>query len=168
MIRLLIDKLGDGHKDLFLKIDIMNNDVQIADSYFLFDFLEISDRDFNKIPDREGERLKYGASRLLEFWKTRIKKMQKGDMSFIPFDLSDQYVGGLQLEKTRMGFKTRFVSTDKIVGSEIGISNLDSLINERVIEFKKSNSDEWLIGEDAIYTGLDWSVKELLQSSIVS
>jgi len=160
MIRLMIDKLGDGHKDLFLKVDTMVNSVKVADSYYLFGFLEFSDKDFKNISDQDGERLKYGASQLIEFWRARIQKLERGQKTFIPFDLSDQYIGGLQLEKTKLGFKTRLVFTDKIEGSEVGISNLDKLINDRNIEFE-SEDNEWLIGEDTIYKGLEWSLKEL-------
>ncbi|MCZ8023618.1 MAG: hypothetical protein O9294_17775 [Cytophagales bacterium] len=160
MIRLLIDKLGDGHKDLFLKIDVMVNHVEIADSYFLFDFLEISEHDYKKLPDGEGARLKFGAKKLIEFWKERIKKVERGQKTFMPFDLSDQCIGGLQLEKVKLGFKTQLVFTDKIVGPEVGIYNLDNLIADREIEFQTLDNNEWLIGEEAIYSGLDWSLKE--------
>jgi len=139
----------------------MVNCVEIADSYFLFDFLEISDKDFNNLSDQDGERLKYGARQLIKFWRTRIQKTERGQRTFIPFDLSDQCIGGLQLEKTKLGFKTRLVFTDKIVGSGVGISNLDELIDDRKIEFEFKDN-EWLIGEDAIYKGLEWSLKELM------
>jgi len=40
MIRLIIDKLGNAHNDLFFKIDAIPSIIKIADSYFLYDFLK--------------------------------------------------------------------------------------------------------------------------------
>ena len=139
----------------------MNNYVKIADSYFLFDFLEISSNDFIDTANNDGEHLRFGAERLIEYWKDRILKIDKGEKVFIPFDFSDQYIGGLQLEKVKLGFKTRFVYSDKIVGPETVKSNLDTLINDREIKFKNTDSNEWLISEEGILKGLDWSLNEL-------
>lgn len=48
-MRLIIDPLGDGHHDLFLKIDVMPSQIKIANSYYLFDFLEISQEEIKAI-----------------------------------------------------------------------------------------------------------------------
>ncbi len=43
MIRLIIVKLGNGHDDFFLKIDLIPSCSRTADSCYLSDFLEIDD-----------------------------------------------------------------------------------------------------------------------------
>jgi hypothetical protein len=162
MIRVIIDKLGSGHHDLFLKIDAMPEYSLTADSYYLFDFLEISDSEFEKLNLKEGETLKYGTIELLKYWIERIRKIEKGQQTFIPFDLWDEYVGGLLLEKTKLGFKTKRVYSDKIHGYGIGKSNLDNQIANNSVNFIKEGQTEWLIGEVALLKGLDWSIKELI------
>lgn len=161
MIRLIIDKLGSGHSDLFLKIDATPEHVEIADSYFLFDFLEISDEDFKKLDFQNNQALKYGVIELLNYWKARIKGIDKGQKKFIPFDLSDKYIGGLMIEKTKLGFKTKVVCTDKIQGFSIAKSSLDEQIVSNKIEFEDSIDKNWLINEESFYNGIDWSINEL-------
>ena len=161
MIRLIVDKLGSGHHDLFLKIDAMPEHVQIADSYFVFDFLEISDEKYKKMNFQDNQALIYGIIELLNYWKVRIRGIEKGQKKFIPFDLSDQYIGGLMIEKTKLGFKAKIVCTDKIQGLSIGKSNLDEQIFNNKIDFEDSTDKEWLISEESFFYGLDWSINEL-------
>ncbi len=66
MIRLIIDKYGDAHHNLFLKIDGVPSTVKIADSYFLCDFLEISDEEIEKLNLQEGEIVKYCTLELIK------------------------------------------------------------------------------------------------------
>jgi len=98
---------------------------------------------------------------LLNYWTDRIKTIEQGQNKFIPFDFSDQYVGGLMLERAKKGFKVKLVLTLKIEGHDVSKSNLDKQITDQKIEFEDSNPTEWLISEEGIYNGLDWSKKEL-------
>ena len=162
MIRLIIDKYGDAHNNLFLKIDGMPSVVKIADSYFLYDFLEISDKEIEKLNLKEGEIIKYAALELIKYWKEKIKSIQRGDKKFIPFDLSDEYIGGLLLEKIKLGFKIKTVFTDEIQGYSISKSYLDNLLDEHNVKLIE-DSNEWLIGEDTLYKGLEWSEQEIIK-----
>lgn len=159
MVRLFIDKLGSGHQDLFLKINVTSENIAVADSYYLFDFLEISDEEYSKMNFQENQALKYSAHELLKFWKSRLEGIERGQKKFLPFDLSDQYIGGLMVESKKLGFKTTHVYTDKIVGSSVSKSNLDEIILN--IVFEKSLSSEWLIGYESFFKGLEWSINEL-------
>jgi hypothetical protein len=161
MIRIIVDKLGSGHHDLFLKIDTIPDYSKTADSYYLFDFLEISDSEFEKLNLKEDEILKYGTVELLKYWIDRIKHIEKGQRTFIPFDLWDEYIGGLLLEKTKLGFKTKIVYSDKIHGYGVSKSNLDNQIADNNVNFIEEGQAEWLIGEEALFNGLYWSIKEL-------
>jgi hypothetical protein len=150
MIRLIIDKLGNGHDDLFLKIDLMPSYAKTADSYYLFDFLEITDI----------QSLQHGVVELLNYWVDRIRSIERGHRKFIPFDLSDEYIGGLMLERTKLGFKIKIVYTDKIHGYGVSKTNLDKRIDDNKIDFLEEEQAEWLIGEDTLFNGLNWSIKE--------
>lgn len=163
MIRLFIDKLGTGHSDLFLKIAALPEHVVIADRYFLFDFLEISDEKLKLLNVEDNHALKYGVIELLNYWKVRITGIKKGVKKFIPFDLSDQYIGGLMIEKTKLGIKTKYVYTDKIQGFTITKSNLDKEILSNNIQFEDCADKEWLINEESLLNGLDWSINELIE-----
>lgn len=76
-MRLIIDPLGDGHHDLFLKIDLIPSQLKIADSYYLFDFLEISQEEIKAIKQQQMTPIAYGALRLIEYWANRILSMSK-------------------------------------------------------------------------------------------
>jgi hypothetical protein len=161
MIRIIIDKLGSGHDDMFLEIDLMPSYSKTADSYYLFDFLEISESDVERIKVNDDEPLKYGTVKLLEYWIDRIRTIDRGHKRFIPFDLWDEYIGGLMLEKTKLGFKTKIVYTNEIHGYGVSISNLDKQIDDNEIQFSEEAEIEWLIAEDALFTGLNRSLNDL-------
>lgn len=136
----------------------MPSRVLIADSYYLFDFLEISEEDLRKTIQEHGHGSSFAASRLIEYWVDRIGKIEKGQQVFIVFDLSDQYISGLLLKKTKRGFQTTGVYTNEICGG-VSYSNLDQALNG--VSLKQNNESEWLIGEDALFTGLNWSISQL-------
>jgi hypothetical protein len=161
MIRLIIDKLGDGNNDLFLKVDSMPSYLKTADSYYLKDFLEIEDTVFENLKSEDV--IRYDANLLVDYWHDRIKTIEKKQPTFIPFDLWDEYIGGLLFEKIKLGIKVKMVSTDKIHGYEVTKSNLDRLIEERRIEFNEEEMSEWLMGIDVIFNGLKWSKDEILK-----
>lgn len=163
MIRLIIDKCSSGHNDLFLKIDAIPEHFEIADSYYLFDFLEISDGNFKKFGFQDDKALKHGVIELLKYWSIRIKSIEKRQKKFIPFDLSDQYVGGLMIEKTRLGYKIKIVYTSMIQGFTIAKSSLDEQILNNRIEFEDRTDKEWIISEESLFNGLDWSINELIK-----
>ena len=161
MIRLIIDKLGSGHNDLFLKIDLMPSFSRTADSYYLLDFLEIDDFEIEKLKISDDSILSFGAIKLLDYWTNRIKTIEKGQAKFIPFDLWDEYIGGLRIEKTKLGYKVNLISTDKIHGYGVGKSNLDKQIEDSKLTFIEDEKAEWLISEQALFQGLEWSKSEL-------
>jgi len=151
-MRLIIDKLGNGHHDLFLKIDILPAYSQSADSYYLSDFLEITGSEDN---------LKYIATEFLKYWKARIESIRIGESKFIPFDLSDEYLGGLMIKKTKIGYKITIVHTRNIHGYGVTVSNIDEQIKDKNIQFEASENQEWVISEEVIFQGLDWSLSEI-------
>jgi len=161
MIRIIIDRLGSGSKDMFLKIDAVPNYSKNADSYYLFDFLEIKDDRFTKLNLKDAQVLKYVAIELLKYWKERISNIKKEKQTFLPFDISDEYVGGLLLEKSKLGFIVKIVFTDQIHGYGINKSNIERQLIDKNIEFIFDGEKSWLIGEEAIINGLDWSLNEL-------
>jgi hypothetical protein len=161
MIRLIIDTYGGSHNNIFVIIDSNPWQIKIVDSFFLFDFLEISDTELKDLNLSEEQSFKFGVTAFLNFWANRIKSIETGQSKFIPFDLSDQYVEGFWLEKVKNNFKLKLVWTKEIQGNSIGKSNLDERINDGKVTFSESESEEWLISEEGIFNGLDWSLKEI-------
>jgi hypothetical protein len=161
MVRLLIDKLGSGHDDLFLKIDLIPSYSRTADSYYLSDFLEIDDSEIESLKRSDDSILSFSAIKLLDYWAERIRSIEKGQVKFIPFDLWDEYIGGLEIEKTKLGYKIKLSSTDKIHGYGVGKSNLDEQIEVNKLTFTEDKKAQWLISEQALFDGLEWSKNEL-------
>ena len=163
MVRIFVDKLGSGHYDIFLKIDNLPTYTKTGDSYYLHDFLEISDEQLKNNNIKDGQILNYATIKLIDFWISRIDKAEKGTDIFLPFDFQDEYVGGLLLQETAVGFKIKVVYSDKVHSYEINKSIFDQVIAERQIHFIDEEKVEWLIGQDQIYHGLEWSKNELMK-----
>jgi hypothetical protein len=161
MIRIIVDKLGSGHDDIFLKIDNLPTYTKIGDSYYLLDFLEISDEELKDNHIEDGHALNYATTKLIDYWNYRIGKAKKGTEIFLPFDFQDEYVGGLLLMETSFGFKTKIVYSDKVHSYEVNKSVFDKVVDDRQIEFIDEEKAEWLISHDQIYKGLEWSKTEL-------
>ncbi|MEZ5148065.1 MAG: hypothetical protein R2759_13635 [Bacteroidales bacterium] len=106
MIRIIVDKLGSGHDDPFLKIDNFPTYTKTGDSYYLLDFLEINEDELNNIEIENEQVLNFATTKLIDYWNSRIGKTKKGTDIFLPFDFQDEYVGGLLLRETTQGFKT--------------------------------------------------------------
>jgi hypothetical protein len=152
MIRLLIDKLGSGHKDLFLKIDAMPNSLFVADSYYLFDFVKATKNDVS-VADI--------ALQLLDYWTEKMVSIKKGDIQFLPFDLCDEYIGGFEITKTKLGYKIKRVFTDKIAVFEVDSATLDAVIATKKVTYSYDENETWLLSETALQEGFEWSIQEL-------
>lgn len=163
MIRLIIDKLGTGHDDLFLKIDVTPSFSRTADSYYLFDFLEISDAEIDEQENSGTSILSFGAIKLIDYWTERIQSIEKGQVKFIPFDLWDEYIGGFEIEKSKLGYNIKLVSTEKLRGYAVSKSTIDAQIAEINFNFSQDIEAVWLIEEQALFDGLEWSKNELIQ-----
>jgi|688.fasta_scaffold1048350_2 hypothetical protein len=161
MIRIIVDKLGSGHDDIFLKIDNIPTYTKTGDSYYLLDFLEISDEELKNNTVKEGQVLNYATTKLIDYWNIRIGQAEKGTEVFLPFDFQDEYVGGLLLIETSQGFKTKVVYSDKVHSYEVNKSVFDKVVSDRQIEFIDEEKAEWLISHDQIFKGLEWSKDEL-------
>lgn len=161
MIRIIVDKLGSGHDDLFLKIDNFPTYTKTGDSYYLLDFLELNEDELNDSEIENGQVLNLATTKLIDYWNNRIGEAEKGAEIFLPFDFQDEYVGGLLLKETTQGFKTKIVYSDKIHGYEINKTVFDNVVSDRKIEFVDEEKAEWLISHDQIYNGFEWSKNEL-------
>ncbi len=161
MVRIIVDKLGSGHDDIFLKIDNLPTYTKTGDSYYLLDFLEISDEELKNNGIENGQVLNYATIKLIEYWNSIIGKAEKGTEIFLPFDFQDEYVGGLLITETKIGYKTKIVYSDKVHSYEVNKSVFDRVVSDRQIEFKEEEKAEWLISHDQLYKGLEWSKSEL-------
>lgn len=161
MIRIIVDKLGSGHDDIFLKIDNLPTYTKTGDSYYLLDFLEISDEELKNNNVEDGQFLNYVTTKLIDYWNSIIGKTEKGTEIFLPFDFQDEYIGGLLLIETSLGFKTKVVYSDKVHSYKINKSVFDKVVSERKIVFLDEEKAEWLISHDQIFKGLEWSKEEL-------
>ncbi len=145
-MRLIVDNLSDGHKDIFLKIDVMPSKLMVADSYYLHDFFGLPQANVKQL-----------AVVLLEFWKNGLNDI--GTSIFLPFDLSDQYIGGFCVKKNKIGYVFSEVYTEKIKGYNVSHSTLDAQIEN--VEFENENGSTFLISEISLLQGLNYSIKEL-------
>eukprot|EP01133_Synstelium_polycarpum_P016563 gene16563-19681_t len=167
MIRLTFDKTGTGHDDLFLRIGTEPAYLKTADSYYLFDFLEISDEEIKSKNLKGQQLLSFGLIRLLDYWTSRITSIEPGQCTFLPFDFSDEYIGGLLIEARATDFKLKPVWTDQIHGYAVGQSNLDAQIKNKDLLFKHEVEAEWMIDQQTLLGDLELSKKDFaLRSKI--
>lgn len=150
MIRILFDEQGDSHGDIFLKIDAVPSFHQVADLYFLGDFLG-SER---KATTKEKVMIEF-----IEYIKRRILSAGKEEI-FIPIDLSDQYVGGLLISKKNEELvKVKYVWTENFYGFGISLDLVDQMVSDDKPDFNIER--DWLISTQEIIKGLDWSKRRI-------
>lgn len=152
MIRVLFDEIGDSHKDIFLKIDAMPTFLQVADTYFLGDFINI-----------EYETKKEIVLGYLDYFKKKIHEL-KDENTFIAFDLSDQYVGGLFIAQRKKGLiKVEYGWTKDIGGCELSQESISNKVKENRKDFKIIS--DWLLSKDSVVEGLNWSIEKIKNSA---
>lgn len=151
MIRILFDDQGDSHHDIFFKVDATPTFIQVADLYFIGDFLSprLSD-DMTK---------KEIMIEFIKYIKSRIHNASDTE-TLIPIDLSDQYVGGLLLTRKKNDIvKVKYGFTQKIYGFQVGVDYVDKIMTEEKPEFEIER--EWIMSIPEIEKGLDWSIERI-------
>ncbi|MDY8137270.1 hypothetical protein [Aquimarina sp. 2201CG5-10] len=148
MIRILFDEIGSSNNDIFLKVDAMPSFLQVADTYYLGDFLI-----------KEFETKKELVLGYLDYFKEKIQGLND-KQAFIAFDLSDQYVGGLFISKVKKGLiKVEYGWTKEIAGWEVGQESISNQVKENRKDFKINRA--WLLSKDAVIEGLNWSIEKI-------
>ncbi|MGE3802253.1 MAG: hypothetical protein AB7H80_14650 [Candidatus Kapaibacterium sp.] len=159
MIRVIVDELGDGHSDIILKIDAMPVFAHIGDLYYMVEFLCLESDTFHKTPSNLG--VEY-----VGYVQDKFNNLDKEE-TFIAFDISDQYVGGLLASKGKKGLiQVCYGWTDRIHGYEVNKESIDRLLKEQMPDFHLHG--EWLLPMNSIVAGLDWSLERVKKTSRVS
>ena len=101
VILFLHDNVLTGHGDLILKLKKINF-LQKADTYYFLLENEL-------FPNLKGKKKSIMVMiTLLEKWMMALKSMSSQDIVLLPFDFSDQYVGGLMVRKKGEQYKIRY------------------------------------------------------------
>jgi hypothetical protein len=110
-----------AHDDLFFPF---NGRVRTCDSYYFR-------LDRNLDPDEEGpEKAKNVLKRLLEQWLEFVKDSVSGEIVFLPYDFSDEYIGCLRCEVQNASVSL----TDgylEISGASIYPSDIEDLVKSK-------------------------------------
>ena len=152
MIRIFIDERGSGHDDIILKIDALPTFSNIADLYYMADFLMIDPDNVERIPQDLG--IEY-----INYFKNKLENLDDKE-TFIIFNIADQCIAGLLVTKKKKGLlQIYYGSTDKIHGYEINKDVLSPLLIERKPEFDRQG--EWLLSYESILENLNWSIDKI-------
>lgn len=73
IFRLFVDKYSSGYQDLFLKIDVSPSSIDIADSYYLYDFFEIDDEEFSHLELKQNQKTPYIAFNYSNFGNKKLR-----------------------------------------------------------------------------------------------
>lgn len=155
MVRVFIDDLGTGHKDMFLKVDSFPEYFEVGDSYYFRVFNE--DNDTFLLPEI--------IKRHIQNWKNYVELIEKKQVLFLPFGIYDQCISGLIVESVS-GFGKQDIlkiQVGHIQGVGFGCGDLDLLQlweNEKD-KCRKDTHFEWLMAKAIFLDGLDWSIKKL-------
>lgn len=148
MVRLLFDDYGDAHNDIILKVDGMSTFLQVADTYFLGDFL-----------GGQQETRKEIVLNYLEYFKNRVHRLTEQE-TFVIFDLSDRYIGGFFMTKGKKELiKIQYAWTDKIEGYSTSQNTIDKQVKEKRMDFQSHH--DWLLSTESVLQGLDWSMEKI-------
>lgn len=165
MVRIIVNKSISGQNEFSLRIDSLPIFKKTADTYYLFDYLEISDQELkdNKIDDEEV--LNYAIIKLIDDWNNRVNTSEKGDLIFLPFDFQDEYISGILLKEINGRYKVRIVYTSELHGHEVNKTILNNILSERTIQFLSEENQSWNITCQQFNEGLEWSKNELKKQS---
>jgi hypothetical protein len=157
MIRIFIDERGSGHDDLILKIDAHPTFSQVADTYYLADFLKV---DLDGVENIVSE---LGISYINYF----MQELENIDgEQFVIFDISDEYLGGLLFTQKKKGLlQINYGTTEKIHGYDIHKDCLKQVLFERKPEFDRRG--EWLLSYESIVENLNWSIQKIKNQNAV-
>jgi len=134
MIKISVEKTYRQSYNLVLRVGREPLYTSHADSYYLFDFVCFAGEN---ITDNLLKTLQDGLAALIEFWMDCIGKYKEKKI-FLPFDLSDEYVGGLLLVPGDNKVINLFYAyTKKWIGPCINKHNVDVLVNEDNNQFRK-------------------------------
>lgn len=131
MIRITYDnKNSSSHGDLSIVFDELEL-VEIVDSYYLS-----IDQYF--LPDNiDDDRIGLILKRLIEWWSSQVLKLSDNEMTYLPWDFSDQYLGCFRVKQINKnllsigyGFTTS-VTGYSITPSRLINSNIIDLIDEK-------------------------------------
>ncbi|HEY0744182.1 MAG TPA: hypothetical protein VGD40_22100 [Chryseosolibacter sp.] len=154
MIRILFDEQGDSHSDIFFKIDVAPSFLQVADLYFVGDFLGNEE----KRESKEDLMIAF-----IDYIQATVLSVAKEE-TFIPIDLSDEYVGGLLVSrKNGELLKVKYVWTDKFRGFEITRAHVEKMVKDQKAEFRVEG--EWLISMEGAINGLTWSREKIKRTT---
>lgn len=158
MIRFIFDSFGDSHNDIFIKFDvgISGNKLQVADFYFIPDFLNFESNIENTVEWKE------------KCFETFLEHLiglinQNLDKTYLIFGLFDQGVSAIKLEKfiknKVLWYKTSIVHSHK----NYGWSMSHKIEQDEFIHFDWNEIDKnyWEITKDGIIKGLQWSIEYL-------
>lgn len=147
MLRILFDEEGDGHSDLFVKVDSMVSSVYVADSYFLHEMYPGGSREENIVA-------------FLKDLQQRFANLVSDELAFIPFGYFDQCLEGFFVKKQRKGLiRLKVVSTEN--SSALNYNPDDVLREFQTNENQLFSEDTLLISGEAIKNGLDWSIQRI-------
>lgn len=144
------------HEDLILRIPSMNFSI-VADSYYyMLDNSDCNNNNNNK---------SIIFTKLLGLWRESLLNLQDGDILFLPFDFSDQYIGCLRFELISDNIlEGCYGITQKILGMEINPSQLDQFdIEDSDFE---TEIDFFSINRSNLLSCIDMSTEKIKSNSI--
>lgn len=154
IFRLFVDDYSDGHHNLFLKIDVSPASLDIADSYYLFDFFKIPEG----LVIQENQTTPFIAIELLKYWKIKIENLKFGETNFLPSSLYDEGGEGYFVEKVKNGFNFKKSFSEQLSGWSINIDDFDKNWKDFKFEFTEN---ERFISEEIVTRGIELSIQDL-------
>lgn len=98
MLRVILDEHGSGSKDLLVKIDASPSHAWIVDSGYLGFFFNTDDENEPILDDDDELSIakKADVAPLIRLWQEML--LSDRPVCYLPYDLSDQYVGVLRVK----------------------------------------------------------------------
>jgi hypothetical protein len=157
MLRLFLDDHGSGAHDLFVKIDGRPSWVWVTDTSWLYDFFSRSNQPLSN--DEEPVRANRTAiASLIHLWQDLL--LADESTCYLPYDLSDQYVGAFRVTKGKKLYSIVPVWSPDLTG---GLTSNFFLQVQTSTIWKKGTEPEWHLAPASILTGLTWSLRQLEQ-----
>ncbi len=162
MLRVILDEHGSSAKDLFVKIDTSPCHVWVVDTSWLGWLFDTDDG--SVASDEEMLRgKKADVASLIQLWQEML--LSDRSVCYLPYDLSDQYVGVLKVAKGKKLHRVSRLWSLDICGN---LTLPYFLQVQESVSWQKGIEQglEWLIAPSSILTGLRWSLAQLEQPTV--
>ncbi|GAB5537481.1 MAG: hypothetical protein Rubg2KO_37300 [Rubricoccaceae bacterium] len=151
-LRFWYEPNGTQHNDVFLRLA---ETTRTVDSYYFALDTHFGDRE-------DDAKVRAVVAFLLNDWETALSRLIESQAVYLPFDFSDQYIGGLECRRSGDSFVIRTGWTQEYEGHSLYPSDSGRFIHNPGA-FMPAEVGPVRLSAEAVFEGIRWSIEHASQ-----